>query len=122
VQREGQTERFGTTAREPGVNSTTLAGSKLEGYNLEPRRSDKRGRNSYNRIYDIPLYGCVDREESSSSRGSRESERPNSSASTRSNRVGEDLLGTGSGTRSYRDSARARRPPLSPGPDRTIFG
>jgi len=42
LQRESETEGFGPTAREPSVNSTPLAESKLEGKNPESGRSNKK--------------------------------------------------------------------------------
>jgi hypothetical protein len=92
LQRESKTERFGPTAREPSMDSTSLAGSKLEGKKLKSGRSNKRNRTSYSCIYNVSLYRCIGRREASSSCGSLEGRDPNPYRPTRGDRMGQDLL------------------------------
>jgi hypothetical protein len=92
LQRESETERFGPTAREPSVDLTPLAGSKLEGKNPKSGRSNKRNRTSYSYMHNVSLHRCIGRREASSSCGSPEGRDPNLCRPIRGDRVGQDLL------------------------------
>jgi hypothetical protein len=88
LQRESETERLGPTAREPSMDSTPLAGSKLEGKNPKSGRSKKRNRTSCSCMHNVSLHRCIGRREASSSYSSLEGRDPNPYRPTRGDRVG----------------------------------
>jgi hypothetical protein len=96
LQRESKTERFGPTAREPSMDLTPLARSKLEGKNPKSGRSKKRNRTSCSRMHNVSLHRCIGRREASSSCSSPEGRDLNPCRPTRGDRMGQDLLCAGS--------------------------
>jgi hypothetical protein len=88
LQRESEAERFGPTAREPSMDLTPLARSKLDRQDPESGRGNKRNRTSYSYMHNVSLHRCIGRREASSSRCSPEGRDPNLYSLTRGDRLG----------------------------------